>query len=167
MEIKHALVPLSDGLHLAIFLVTDTVVDIKELGDGHQAIERLRHVVSLVARQEGAIEVNALDEGVDGVAVSLYARHNNAAVLVTERGGLTHAGGTPRDSLVVDASGIIDSEGYVLDTITVLGVMCRELLMVWIQRRGECKRDIVVLNDMRAEFPLASLEALNSQNRMR
>ena len=123
MEIKHALVPLSDRLHLAIFLVTDAVIDIKELRDGYEAIERLRHVMSLIARQEGAIVVNALDERVDCVAVGLYARHNNAAVLVAERGGLTHAGCTPRDSLVVDASSIIDSEGYVLDTITVLGMM--------------------------------------------
>ena len=123
MEIKHALVPLGHGLHLAVFLVPDAMVDIKKVGHGHQAIQRLAHVMGFVARQEWAIVIDALDEGVDRVAVRLDACNNDTAVLVAESGWLANAGGAPRDSLVVDASGVVDSEGDVLDAIAVLGVV--------------------------------------------
>ena len=50
MEVEHVLVPLRDGLHLAILLISDTVIDVEELRDWHEAIERLGSVMRLVAR---------------------------------------------------------------------------------------------------------------------
>ena len=49
MEVEHVLVPLRDGLHLAILLIADTVIDVEELRDWHEAIERLGSVMRLVA----------------------------------------------------------------------------------------------------------------------
>ena len=49
MEVEHVLVPLRDGLHLAILLISDTVIDVEELRDWHEAIERLGSVMRLVA----------------------------------------------------------------------------------------------------------------------
>ena len=50
MKIEHVLVPLRDGLHLAVLLVADTVIDVEELGDWHEAVERLGGVMRLEAR---------------------------------------------------------------------------------------------------------------------
>ena len=49
MKIEHVLVPLRDGLHLAVLLVADTVIDVEELGDWHEAVERLGGVMRLIA----------------------------------------------------------------------------------------------------------------------
>ena len=49
MEVEHVLVPLRDGLHLAILLISDTVIDVEELRDWHETIERLGGVMRLVA----------------------------------------------------------------------------------------------------------------------
>ena len=49
MKIEHVLVPLRDGLHLSVLLVADTVIDVEELRDWHEAIERLGGVMWLVA----------------------------------------------------------------------------------------------------------------------
>ena len=49
MKIEHVLVPLCDGLHLSILLIADTVIDVEELWDWHEAIERLGGVMWLVA----------------------------------------------------------------------------------------------------------------------
>ena len=49
MKIEHVLVPLRDGLHFSILLIADTVIDVEELRDWHEAIERLGGVMWLVA----------------------------------------------------------------------------------------------------------------------
>ena len=49
MKIEHVLVPLRDGLHLTVLLVADTVIDVEELRDWHEAVERLGGVMRLIA----------------------------------------------------------------------------------------------------------------------
>lgn len=164
VEVKHLLVPLGDRLHLAILLVADAVIDVQELGDGHETVKGLGQVMSLVAGQEGASVVHALHEGMDGVAIRLDACNDNAAVLIRERLGLADASGAPRRCLVVDTSSVVDVEGDVLHTITVLSVVSRELFMVRVQRRREHERDLVVLHDVGAKFSLASLKALQTRS---
>ena len=123
VEVKHLLVPAGNGLHLAIGLVTDDVIDVKKLGDRHQSVKRLSLGVVLEAGEEGTGVVHALDEGVDGVTVGLNTSSDDGTVLVGEGLGGFDGSGTALDSLVVDTCGVINMEGDILDTVTVLGVM--------------------------------------------
>lgn len=82
VEVEHLFVPSGHGLHLAIFLVTNTVVDVEELRNGNETVERLSFVVRSKARQEGASVVHALHEGVHSVTISLHTRNNHRTVLV-------------------------------------------------------------------------------------
>ena len=49
MEVQHVLIPLRDGLHLTVLLIADTMIDVEELRDWHEAIERLGGVMWLIA----------------------------------------------------------------------------------------------------------------------
>jgi len=61
----------------------------------------------------------------------------------------------------VNASSIIDSERDVLDAVTVLGMVRRELLVVDVEGRTEREADVVVFDDVRAVIALASLQTLS------
>ena len=160
MEVEHALIPLSDRLHLTVLLVAHAVVDVEKLGNGHEAVQGLLQMVLLVAGKEGAIVVHALYEGVDCVTIGLYAGDDDRAVLVGESLGLTHAFGASGHCLVVDAGGVIDGEGDVFHAIAVLGVVRRELFMVGVEGRREREAKLVVLHDVCAELTLACLQSL-------
>ena len=123
MEVEHALVPLSDRLHLTILLVAHAVVDVEKLWNGHQTVQWLLHVVLSVAWQEGASVVHALDKGVDGVTIGLDTGDNDRSVLVSESLRLTHALGASGHCFVVDASGVVDGESDVFHAITMLSVV--------------------------------------------
>lgn len=120
MEVEHLFVPASGWLHLTIRLVTDTVVHIFEVRDWQNLVNNLGKVVSFVARQEGSLVVDALDESVNGITVSLDRGDLNFAVLIFDNFGLAHCGRTPFDSLIKDTLGVIDSESDILNTVTVL-----------------------------------------------
>ena len=135
VEVEHRLVPGSDGLHLAIKLVTDTMVDVKQIGHGHKTVESLTLGVVVVAWQENTGVAFALDERVNSVTEGLDAGNDHGALacLVGEGDGLLNAGSASGNSLVVDACGVVNSEGNVFDTITVLGVVGRERFIVGVQ----------------------------------
>ena len=38
MKIEHVLVPLRDRLHLTVLLIADTMIDVEELRDWHEAV---------------------------------------------------------------------------------------------------------------------------------
>lgn len=152
VEVKHLLVPTGDGLHLSIFLVTDTMIDVEELRHWHKAIERLREMVLSVAWQEDTSVSIALDKGVNSVTVGLDAGDDHLSLIVGESGGLLDTGGASGDSFVVDACCIINCERDVLDTVTVLCVVSGELLLVGVERRGEDEGDLVVPDNMGAEL---------------
>ena len=80
----------------------------------------------------------------DGVAVGLDAGDDDGAVVVGEGGGLLDTSGASGDSLVVDASSVVDSESDILDAVTVLGVVRSELGVVWGEWRREDVSDLVV-----------------------
>ena len=160
MEVEHLLIPLSNGLHLTIRLISNTVVDVQEVRHWHESIEDFALVMSLEARHERACVAIPLHKCVNRVAVCLHAGDDDLAVLVLQGGWLAHAHGTTLDSFVVDASCIVYCEGDILHTVSVLGVMSRELWVVWLKRRREGVRDLVVADDVRAELTVSSLQAL-------
>jgi len=71
VEVEHLLVPLSNGLHLAIGLVSDAMVDSLKIGDGEHLVEALVKGRFLVSGEEDTVVVNTLNEGVDSISVGL------------------------------------------------------------------------------------------------
>ena len=69
----------------------------------------------------------------DGVTVCSNTSNDHGAVLVLERLRFTDTSCTTRYGLAVDTSGVIAGEGNVLDAVTVLGMMFRELLVIRVQ----------------------------------
>ena len=110
------------------------MVDVEELWDGHEAVQRLRCVVRLVAGEERSGVIDTLDECVNGVAVGLDTGNDHGSVFVFEGRWLTNTSGTASHSLAVDACGVVTREGDVLDAVTVLRMVRRELLVVRVQR---------------------------------
>lgn len=133
VEVKHLLVPCGDGLHLSIWLVSNAVIDVQELGYGHKSVQGLSQVMGLESWQEDAGEVVALNESVDRVSVCLDTSKNDTSKFVSQSFRSADTGGTFSDGLLVDTCGIVDSEGHVLDSVTVLGVVGRELGVVRVQ----------------------------------
>jgi len=109
-------------------------------------------MVWLEAREEGAIVVDSLYERVDGVSVGFDRSDNDLSVLVLESLRFFHSNCSSRYCLLINASSIIYSESNILDSISMLCVVCRELRVVRIKRRCECIDNIVVAYYMSAEF---------------
>ena len=160
VEVEHLLVPLGDGLHLSVLLVSHAMINVEEFGHWHEAVESLGEGVCVVAWHEDASVAGALDEGVDGVTVGLHGRDDDSAIFVLECGGCLHTCGSLLDGLVVDCRGVIYCKGDVLDAVTVLCVMSGELGVVGLERGSEDEGDVVVADDVGAEFTLSSLKAL-------
>ena len=164
MEIEHLLIPLSYWLHFAVMLVADAMIDVKKLRHGDQAIEDFPLRVIHVAGQENSIVVRALNECVDRVAVGLNRGDDDRAIFVLHSLWLANARRTPTDCLLVDSCRVVDRECDVFDAISVLGVVRRELSVVWVQWRGENKGQLVVADNVGAELARLRLEALFRKN---
>jgi len=70
MPVEHLFVPIASGVHLSLGVVSDDVIEVEELGDGHETVERLGGGVGLVAWQENAVIVLALHKSVDSISES-------------------------------------------------------------------------------------------------
>ena len=81
-------------------------------------------------------------------------------MIVLKGSGLANRSCTTLDGFLMNARGIINSEGNILDTIAVLGNVVRELLAVLGESRLEGIDNVTVANNMNAGFTVASLKAL-------
>ena len=129
VEIKHSLVPLSCRLHLAVLLVADDVVNVKELGDGDQTIESFSLRMIDKAWQEWTVvswltvRIDSLDERVDSVTVRLDRCDDHFAIGILQNFRFAHTRGAPTHCLLVDSCGVIDRESNIFDTVSMLCMM--------------------------------------------
>ena len=96
----------------------------------------------------------------NGVTVCSNTSNDHGTVLVLERLRLTHTGCTTRYGLGVDTCGVIASEGNILDAVTVLSMVCRELLVVRVEGRCEGEGELVLPHNVRAEFSFSCFQTL-------
>ena len=122
-------------------------------------------MVRPVARKEGAIVVDALNESVNRVTVGLNARNDARTVLVGDSLWFADTLGASRHGLIVDACSIVNMESHVFHAVAVLSVVSRELLRVGVQRRSEHESDFVVFDNVRAKFTLTSFQSLSGKIR--
>ena len=164
VEVQHLLVPGSGGLHLAIRLVTDAVVDEQKLRLRHQLVDGLLHGVRAKVRQELALVVRPLDESVRRVTIGFHGSHHNTTVVILLDVWLMNRHGTSVDGLLEDAGSIIDRECDVLHAISVLSVVSVELFVALrVERRSESKLDLAIVDDVRGVLAIARLKALVGQ----
>mmetsp|Transcript_30911 Transcript_30911/g.35210 ORF Transcript_30911/g.35210 Transcript_30911/m.35210 type:complete len:224 (-) Transcript_30911:67-738(-) len=161
MEVQHLLIPSSGGFHVLVRLVSNAMIDLKQMRVSHEIVENFGLLVSLVARQEGALVAISLDESVNSVTIGLNGGNNNSAELVSQLFRSRHTLGASGNSLVVDSTSIIDSESNISDTITVSGLMSRHLSVVS-QRGFENEVDVILLNNMGADRSLTGFQTLVS-----
>jgi hypothetical protein len=162
VEVKHLLVPGGSGLHLTVGLVSNAMVHSLKLGAGHKIVHHFLKVVGLETREEGALVVDTLNEGVDSVAVSFDGSNNDGAIVVFQGFGLAHALSSTLDSLCVNTSGIINAERDILDTVTVLGVVGGELGVVGVDGALESENDIAIANNVGAPVAGSGLKSLKT-----
>ena len=91
-------------------------------------------MMSDITWQERAGVFVALHEGVDGVSVSFDTSEDHRAVLIRDGLWGADASGTLGDGLVVDTCGIVDGEGDILNTISVLVMVSGEFGVVRVKR---------------------------------
>ena len=96
----------------------------------------------------------------DGVPIGLNRCHDNFSIVIFDCDWLHDSCGSSFHSLCVDAFSIINCESNILDTIPMLGMMSRELLMIRIIWRLECKSDLSIPHNMCGKCSLSSLESL-------
>lgn len=106
----------------------------------------------------------------DGVTVCLQARNHNITVLVTENLGLADRYGSVLDSSRIYLSNVVDLEGNILDSVTVLAQVTVDSLQLSsiingegvavgaLQRRCEDEADGAVFDDMGGDGAGASLK---------
>ena len=163
MEVKHLLVPLGGGFHLTVGLISDTVVDEFQFGNRCQFVHRFGGVMGSVAGQEGSLEVHSLHEGMDGVSISSDRGSDHGSLLVLELLGLVNASGAALDGLLVDASGIVDGECDIFNTVTVLLDVVRHLTVARVQGRREGKHNLTVAHNVSADITLTGLKTLQKR----
>ena len=162
MEVKHLFIPGGSGLHLTVGLVSNAMVHSLKLGAGHKIVHYFLKVVGLETREEGALVVDTLNEGVDSVAVSFDGSNNDGTIVVFQGFGLAHALSATLDCLCVNTSGIINAERDILDTVTVLGVVGGELGVVGVEGALESKNDIAIANNVGAPVAGSGLKSLKT-----
>ena len=160
MEVKMLFVPGSCGFHITFSLVANAMVHELKSGAFENLVQGFSVVMSSVTREERTLVVNALHESVNSITVGLHGGNENFAIFVFHSDRFTHRFGSTRNSLLVNTFSIIDSESNILDTITMLGVMLRELLVFGVQGRCETEDNVASTDNMSAEFTLASLKTL-------
>ena len=161
MEVQHLFVPLSNRLHLAIRLVSDTMVDRTQINGREKRVQFLFQVVGLEAGEEESLVLTSLHERVNRVTVSLNRCENDRTELIFEFFRLSDRSRTSRDALFIDSRSIVNGERDILDTVTVLGVMFLEF---WAGCGVDCSlediHDIVVADNMAGKIAVASLKTL-------
>lgn len=107
----------------------------------------------------------------DGVTVCLQARNHNLAVLVAENFRFADRHGSVLDSSRIHLSNVVNLEGDIPDSVTVLAQVAVDSLQLSsiidgdgvtvgaLQRRCEDKADRTVLDNMGGDGAGASLEA--------
>ena len=162
VEVQHLLVPLRHGLHLAIVLVANAMVDVLQVRLRKHSVQHFGAVVNLEAGEEGASVVDSLHESVDSVSVGFDGGSNDFTVFVLESFGLLHGHCTSLYSLVVDASCVVNSKGNILDAIAVFRVVRRKfrVRILRVKRRGEGKADFAILDHMGHKVTISCLKAL-------
>ena len=112
----------------------------------------------LVAGEEGAGVVGAVDEGVDGVAVGGDAGGGDAAVGVGEFFGLLDAAGAAAGGFEPGLAGVVDPEGDGVDAVAVLVDVAGDV-GVGAEGGGEDEADFALLEDVAGAVALAGLGA--------
>ena len=161
VEVQHLFVPLSDGLHFAIGLVSDAMVDREQVNWGQHGVQFLLEVVGLESWEEGSLVVSSLHESVDGITVGLDRCGNHTSELVFSGLGLVDGRGSSLDALGIDSNGIVDGKRNIFDTVTVLGVVGLELGGgLGVDGSLEDVDDLVVADNVGGKVTVASLESL-------
>ena len=132
--------------------VADDVVDVQQADRAGDGVVR----DGLVAGEEGAGVVGAVDEGVDGVAVGGDAGGGDAAVVVGELGGLLDAACSAAGGLEPGLAGVVDPEGDGADAVAVLVDVAGDV-GVGAEGCGEDEADFALLEDVAGAVALAGL----------
>jgi len=77
-------------------------------------------VVGLVAREEGTLVVNVLDEGVSCISIGLDGSNDNGAVFIRKFAGRRYSNTTMRSRVFIDGLNIVNIKGNILDTVTMI-----------------------------------------------
>lgn len=159
VEAELLLVHLAGLEHLTVGLVADAVVDEVQADNGEDVLEGVLVAGENVSGEEKTLVSVALDKGVLGVTVGGDGGHHDRAVLVLLLEGSADGLGALLDGAVVDGLDIVDSEGNILDTITVESEVVGEDLVAGVQGRHEDEGDLVLLDNVGADITVAGLEA--------
>ena len=154
-HLRHAedvLVELHPRVHVAELDVADDVVEREQAGVGRAVLARL------VAGEERAGVVLALDEGVQRLAVGGDRRHADGAVLVGLLPRLAHADRAALDGGAVGVGGVGDRQRDHLAP-SPWAAWCWAISWSGRQRAGEDEPDAALLEDVRRAVAQAGLEA--------
>lgn len=163
VEVQHLFVPRSSCLHLTIRLVSDAVINVAEICGWQKLVDGLLEWVLDEAWQENTIVLVPLNESVSCISISSYRGDDNNSIFIPQGGWLHDCSGSSGDGLLEDSCRIVDVEGDIFNSITVLGMMLVEFfLSIWIKRCLKNETNLTIFNDMLGEVSVASLEALIS-----
>jgi hypothetical protein len=136
-------VEVDPAIHLVPAHVAHHVIDVEQARRASNRIFGLR----AEARQECAVVVCTLDEGVDGVTVGGDRGDANSAVRVLQVKGLADAARAAFGGFFPGLAGVVDPQGYVADAITVGADMFRDV-PVGTKRGGQHETDFALLQDV-------------------
>ena len=162
MEVQHLLIPLSGWLHFEIRLITNHMINGFKFWALYHSVKWFFVRRSLETRQEWASIVDSLDKSVNCVSISSDSGHDHRTVLVFQLFWFSDALGSLGDSVFVDSSSIINLEGNIVNSISMLLMMGSELRISWVEWRSEGICDISILDDMGASVPVTGFQTFVS-----
>jgi len=133
MEVKHVFVPFGSGLHLSVWLVSDAMINELELWLWQHLVEWFLEEVVLESWEEHTLILASLNESMCSVSVCPYSSHDDRTVLILQLVWFHNWFSTSFNCFLENTCCIIDSEGNILDSVTVLLVLLVPLLMsLWV-----------------------------------
>jgi hypothetical protein len=105
-------------------------------------IDLLSVRVRLETRQEWTCVVNSLNEGVGSVSIGLDTRDDDSVIVILESLWGSNTLSSPLNCDVVYSGCVIDLEGHVFNSISMLFKLLGELYITRVQRGGKCKHNL-------------------------
>ena len=127
VEIKHLLIPLSNSLHLEIWLISNAMIYLKKLNRWHYSVKFFLQVMSFESWQEESFVINSLDESVNCIAICSNGSNNDWAILILQCFRSFDTFGSPRHCFIMDPLSIIYKKCDVLNSVSMLCELLWEL----------------------------------------
>lgn len=138
MKSQASLIPFTSGFHISYSLVTNNMINDKEIIRFNHLIEYFFHRVGFETREENSLIINVLDESMNGISICEDRSHKDTSILIFMLFHWTHCFGSFGNSKIVGFFSISNKICNVFYSISMFDQMFIKLSIFIIERSRKC-----------------------------